>query len=724
MTGLVAGGSRGRVLGSAIGCGSPQERTLKNPQKPRSTQGNTRRGVHEARRGAVIEVPRGRGPWRVHRVAISLLAIVVLALTAFSARADPHADVVANASLDPAGSVTSTDVLVGDSVGFYGSSSSGPSPLQYTWYFRDGETSTLADATHAFRSPGSYEVALVVRDAWGRMDLDRVTVNVRQPLPGIDFIGADAGPNRAVDEDQAIPFDASHSMESWPHTTDAATLRLEWDFGDGTSGARTNEAHAYANAGTYLVRLTVTDPATGAFGADTAVVSVTNVPPVADAGPPFRTVWEDDAMTFDARESTDTPSDLTDLAYAWDFGDGSRGSGAVVTHAYANEGTYLLRLKVTDDNAAWSTAEVSVNVLNRPPTADAGADITVLEGNPAFFDGRASTDTVSDTPVLTYAWTPDPGVAPLPGWGPTYTWFDDRGPDLARDSVALLVADDDGASSTATTNVTVVNVPPRVGITGVWWFSDKILFEGTAFDPGADDLTFIWKVGGVSGSDWYRSTSFANGLHPREQVAYASYPTGPRLNALLPLTFALVVNDDEGAGGFDTVTLVSSKTSAFPAPLCAIPPDVAVQCALPPRDDRLVDGLAPRFDAGPAVTVSEEAVSPTFAPSSFADSSSASWTLVWEWGDGSVTQLNGVVDPVHTYVEHPFAKAGTYTVALTIIGNGGLTMDGFLATVENVAPVADFSVPAEPREDEGLDVSGLLSTDTASDKADLRYLWT
>src|SRR5438093_313212 len=230
---------------------------------------------------------------------------------------------------------------------------------------------------------------------------------------------------------------------------------------------------------------------------------------------------------------------------------------------------------------------------------------------------------------------------PVPRWGPRYTWFDDRGPDLARHSVALLVADDDGASSTATTNVTVVNVPPRVGITGVWWFSDKILFEGTAFDPGADDLTFIWKVGGVSGSDWYRSTSFANGLHPREQVAYASYPTGPRLNALLPLTFALVVNDDEGAGGFDTVTLVSSKTSAFPAPLCAIPRDVAVQCALPPRDDRLVDGLAPRFDAGPAVTVSEEAVSPTFAPSSFADSSSASWTLVWEWGDGSVTQLNG-----------------------------------------------------------------------------------
>src|SRR2546426_313904 len=291
-------------------------------------------------------------------------------------------------------------------------------------------------------------------------------------------------------------------------------------------------------------------------------------------------------------------------------------------------------------------------------------------------------------------------------------------PHRPRHSVALRVTDDEGAFTTTTTIVTVMNVPPRVGITGVWWFSNKILFEGTAFDPGADDLTFIWKVGGLSGSEWYRSTSFANGLHPREQVAYASYPTGPRVNALLPLTFPLVVNDDEGAGGFDTVTLVLGKASPLPSPSCAIPPDVATQCALPPRDDRLVDGLAPRFDAGPDVTVSEEVAAPIFAPLSFADSSSSSWTLVWEWGDGSVTQLNGVVDPVHTYVEHPFVKAGTYTVALTIIGNGGLTVDGFLATALNVAPPADFSFPSNPQKAGPPDVSGAPSADTPSATGD------
>ena len=515
MTGFVEGGARERLLASVMMGGSPRETTPRVPQKRRSSQDHSRRGVHGAVGYGVREISRARGLWRVRRLAIALLAVVALVLTAFSARAAAQ-DVVASASFDPVGSVISKDVLVGDSVGFYGSSSTGLAPLQYSWFFRDGETSTRADATHAYRNPGSYEVALVVRDARGRMDLNRVTVHVRQPLPGVDFIGADAGPDRAVEEDQAIPFDASPSVESWPHTTDAATLRIAWDFGDGTSAAVTNATHAYTNAGTYAVRLTVTDPATGAFGADTAVVTVTNVPPVADAGPPSRTVWEDDAVTFDARGSTDTPSDLTDLAYAWDFGDGSRGAGVVTTHAYATAGTYPARLTVTDDNAASSIAEVAVTVLNRPPTADAGADVTVLEGNPAVFDGRASTDTVSDTPTLAYAWTPDPRSAPVPGWAPTYTWFDDLGPDRARHSVALRVTDDEGAFTTATTNVTVMNVPPRVGITGVWWFSNKILFEGTAFDPGADDLTFIWKVGGVSGSEWYRSTSFANGLHPRE----------------------------------------------------------------------------------------------------------------------------------------------------------------------------------------------------------------
>jgi len=52
----------------------------------------------------------------------------------------------------------------------------------------------------------------------------------------------------------------------------------------------------------------------------------------------------------------------------------------------------------------------------------------------------------------------------------------------------------------------------------------------------------------------------------------AAYPLPPNFGAMLPLTFTLIANDDEGAGGFDSLTVVMAKMGAPLAPSCAIPP--------------------------------------------------------------------------------------------------------------------------------------------------------
>ena len=49
---------------------------------------------------------------------------------------------------------------------------------------------------------------------------------------------------------------------------------------------------------------------------------------------------------FDA--SATTPGDGTLTTFAWDFGDGASGSGAVVSHTYASAGTFTARLTVSD----------------------------------------------------------------------------------------------------------------------------------------------------------------------------------------------------------------------------------------------------------------------------------------------------------------------------------------------------------------------------------------
>lgn len=53
---------------------------------------------------------------------------------------------------------------------------------------------------------------------------------------------------------QAIQFDGSGSRDS-----DGDALEYVWDFGDGSSATGVSVSHAYAAAGTYSVRLTVTD---------------------------------------------------------------------------------------------------------------------------------------------------------------------------------------------------------------------------------------------------------------------------------------------------------------------------------------------------------------------------------------------------------------------------------------------------------------------------------
>jgi len=616
---------------------------------------------------------------------------------------DGAGSVDAVASVDAVRSVKSTVVDVGTPVAFYGAASRGVHPLSFAWSFRDGSSSAERDLTHTYAHPGTYDVALVVQDGSGRMDLDRVTVRVREPLPGVDFPGVDAGPDRTAWEDEALGFDG---RVTWPGA-DPSSLVFAWDFGDGTPVVHgASVTHAYGNAGSYRVGVTVTNPATGAFDVDEAVATVRNVDPVADAGAESIAGFEDDVMTFDATASIDTPSDRVDLAYAWDFGDGQRGAAATVSHSYARGGTYTVGLTVTDDNGASSADAVAVQVANAPPRADAGSIVFVAEGDPAHLDGRGSEDTPSDRPYLQYAWTADPTLPSLPGWGPSFTW-----PDEGLHAVRLVVTDDDGTTDAALVSIPVANVPPRVGITGIWWFQDELLLEGYAFDPGADDLLFEWAV---DGQLWYRSLFLAGGVRPREVFGYALDP--PRSVLASEWEVTLTVSDGDGGVGQDSVTIVLARAAGPPRPECAAPPALPPGCTLPPRDAWSVDNLAPRVDVTDSGPNPPEDLTAAFEAAFVEDPDSASLTYLWEFGNGDAAAGETVL--------HGFRNSGTYTVVLTVEDDeGDRTSNARLVTVTNLSPVAAFSPPSSTQEDAELTTWGGDSSDTPSDSAELVYAW-
>ena len=122
-----------------------------------------------------------------------------------------------------------------------------------------------------------------------------------------------------------------------------------------------------------------------------------NHAPTANPGGPYRS---EDQVSFDGSASYDPDGDA--LAYAWDFGDGSSGTGAQPTHTYAADGTYTVSLTVTDARGAASpSVQTTATIGNIPPTVNAGGDART---GPGFFTLHA---TFSDPGANDAPWSYD-----------------------------------------------------------------------------------------------------------------------------------------------------------------------------------------------------------------------------------------------------------------------------------------------------------------------------
>lgn len=160
-----------------------------------------------------------------------------------------------------------------------------------------------------------------------------------------------------------------------------------WDFGDGGGATGRQVAHVYSTAGTYLVRLTVTDAFERSAEATRTVVVAAGTPPEASfAVSP--TPAEDGAdVFFDAGLST-AAAGRRIVSWAWNFGDGTTGRGVTARHAYRAPATYTVVLRVTDDAGSVGSTSAAVEVVDGAPAAV----VTVSPPKPAagsavFFSG-------------------------------------------------------------------------------------------------------------------------------------------------------------------------------------------------------------------------------------------------------------------------------------------------------------------------------------------------
>ncbi|MHB1138737.1 MAG: PKD domain-containing protein [Microthrixaceae bacterium] len=227
----------------------------------------------------------------------------------------------------------------------------------------------------ARRAEGATRVAFAVRQPASTTSM--ITINSRENSRGRPdlVVRSESGPpppnvapNAAFTAQITalqLAVDATTSSDS-----DGTIQQHVWDFGDGGTATGATAAHAYAAAGSYLVRLTVTDD-DGATGQReqlvTATASPANTPPTAA----FTSSIVGLVASFDGRSSSDP--DGTVQQYTWDFGDGTSGAGATASRTYASAGTYTVALSVTDDDGATGTRTAQVSVTE-PTTTVLAAD--------------------------------------------------------------------------------------------------------------------------------------------------------------------------------------------------------------------------------------------------------------------------------------------------------------------------------------------------------------
>lgn len=568
--------------------------------------------------------------------------------------------------------------------------------------------------------------------------------------------------NRRPAVGQAVTFeDASEK-------TDAAgdVVSRLWEFGDGNTSTATDPIHVYSTPGLYSITLTVTT----ANGEETirkaAWVTVGSPAPVVDFEASTTNIYEGESVTF------------TDLSIAptepvtgvlWNFGDGRTSTESRPTHQYTEPGVFTVSLTVNTANGSSTESKTNLIVVQRKFAPI--ARIAVNPSSPVALTTARFSD-ISDAgsaEIQQWFWDFGDGATSRVQ-NPTHTFA--AGGDY---EVSLYVVSAHG-SSTVTTTVTVVTVPP----TAAFSVSDRtpfilteVQFTNGSLAGSAPIEQYLWEFGDGSSSTQQNPTHTYNSAGPFNvrltvvsdhgsdtatevvtvsfQPPTANFSGAPRSPSVgqavqfqdLSIPGTAAVNQwlwdfGDPDSGDDNLSILQNPSHTYNAPgFYTVTLTVRTPVTTDNSDTetktayiQVVQAPTPAFSFSTTNPDRPDIVQ--FANETVAGSEpSSSYVYLWNFGDPtSIANTSTSENPTHE-----FTTAGNFTVTLTVQTGTREVTTSQVVTIVFDPPTVDFSVETDedtPREDvledgalttDSLQFTSLITPGTETEAADFSYAW-
>jgi gliding motility-associated-like protein len=547
------------------------------------------------------------------------------------------------------------------------------------WHFGDATTASTVHADHKYANPGAYSIKLVVTTDQGCKDSITQNENVNaRPVAGFSVPAA------------CFPFNSNFTDTT---TISAGALATwNWNFGDGNTSTTQNPAHAYAAAGSYTARLSVTS-GLGCTDTTSRMVVVNPKP-----APAFttNTVCNGFATQFTNSSTVSTGSITT---YSWNFGDGNTSASSDPAHTYAAAGTYNVKLVITTANGCTDSVTNTVTVHPRPVPL-----FNVVNACYTLSNSFTDQSTVSTGTITGWLWnfgdsSTSTATNPAHGYATSGTY-----------SIKLIVTTALGCSDSISRNMTLFPLPvPAFNVTAAC-SSFANVFSDSSTIPSGSNTSWSWDFGDAA------TSAISNPSHI--YAAAGSYTAKLRVTSALgcvdSISKSVTVNPNPVAG-FNSTTVCHPDTTVFTntsnisagsitanswnfgdattastqhanhkyANPGTYSIKLVVTSALGCRDSIT---QSENSNARPVAGFSAPAACFPFA-NIFSDTTtiSAGALVTWNWnfGDGNTSNSQ---NPAHGY-----ASAGSYTARLSVTSGLGCTDTTSRTIIVNPKPAPGFT---------------------------------